>query len=128
MLTLVLLGQLACPTTADWTSDTLALPSGCPAPGDGRLYRPEAHDAMRAEAAQASALVTYLDEELARTRQQRDRVLLDCAEDVSTAAARLSSVEAVLAAVPEPPSRLAWLSGGALGGAALVAALVLVVR
>ena len=64
MLTLVLLGQLACPTTADWTSATLALPS----------------------------------------------------------------VSAELAAVPEPPSRLAWLSGGALGGAALVAALVLVVR
>lgn len=106
----------------------MQLDAGCPAPADGRLYRPAAHEAMRAEAARAQTLVTYLDAEVIRARRERDQVLTDCANDMRAGAAQLALVSKELAAVPEPPSRAVWFIGGTLAGVALTASLVLVIR
>ncbi len=110
-----------CPTAADWTGDTLALPAGCPAPAPGRLYTPEAHAETAAEMAALDSLIEDRDAQLADARSERDLARQQAVKDLADAARRIDALNGQVAALSDPPRRTVWLAfGGLIAGGALV--------
>lgn len=116
-----LVTPLDCPTVADWTDDTLALPEGCPAPRAGRLYTLQAHADVAAELAQLDSLLEDRDRQIEAARAERDAARIQAAADLAAAATKIDGLAAEVAALSDPPRRSVWLAFGALlGGGAIV--------
>ena len=116
-----LVAPLPCPTVADWTDDTLALPEGCPPPRAGRLYTLQAHAEVAAELAQLDSLLEDRDRQLSETRAERDAARKQAAADLAAAATRIDGLAAEVASLSDPPRRTVWLAlGGLLGAGTIV--------